>query len=365
MEHILDLTKQRVTELIASLQKKGQPEIKADQLFRELYKAQTLNPTHWDGVSLKLIKHLQESYDFSPLEIDEVSVSEFDASAKFIFKLQCGLLVESVLIPEKSHFTLCVSSQVGCAQGCTFCQTGRMGLKKSLSTAEIVGQLFQAQIWLNENKDLYEKTHKLFQISNIVFMGMGEPLDNLDNVLSSIEIFTDSKGFNLSPNKITVSTVGLLPQLERFLNERPSCLALSLHSPFEEQRSRVMPVNKRSPLPKVLKAMRRLQPHFNRPYMIQYTLLRGVNDSIEHAEELVKLLSDMKVKINLIPLNEHEGAAFRRPDLNNIYQFQQYLKEKGFVTTVRLSKGRDIEAACGQLIKKKLDAKKKTVTEEV
>jgi 23S rRNA (adenine2503-C2)-methyltransferase len=223
-----------------------------------------------------------------------------------------------------------------------------MGLIRSLSTAEIVGQVVAAELWRREQGGALAQYPR---ISNLVFMGMGEPLDNLDSVFGALDIFTDLQGLCFSHNKITVSTVGLLPQLNRFLSESKACLALSLHSPFDAERSKVMPVNKAHPVAQVIDTLREFAVRYKRPYMIQYTMLKNVNDSHEHATALAELLNGLDVKINLIPLNEHEGAAFRRPELARIWAFRDVLKSAGHVVTVRLSKGRDIAAACGQLIK--------------
>lgn len=268
---------------------------------------------------------------------------------KFLMQLADGKLVESVLIPERLRLTLCVSTQVGCAQGCRFCQTGRMGLARNLTTSEIVGQLIAVEQWCKSNGDLAPFFKG--KVTNIVYMGMGEPLDNLDHVIESTRIFCDPKAFFLSHNKVTVSTVGLLPQLNQILEQTPVCVALSLHSPFDEERSKLMPVNLRHPISDVIAVLReQLKQGLRQSFMIQYTMLRGVNDSSKHAQALIGLLKDMNVKINLIPLNEHVGTSYRRPDLKYIYEFQQMLKEAGMVATIRLSKGRDIQAACGQLI---------------
>jgi 23S rRNA (adenine2503-C2)-methyltransferase len=195
----------------------------------------------------------------------------------------------------------------------------------------------------------------LGRVTNIVYMGMGEPLDNLKNVMESASIFCDPQAFFLSHNIVTVSTVGLLPALNKVLIDTPICVALSLHSPFEEERSRMMPVNSKHSLTAILACLNQhLKSGVRKSFLIQYTLIRGINDSLAHAKALIELLSSGNFKINLIPLNEHEGTSFRRPDLGKVYEFQQALKKGGLVATIRLSKGRDIEAACGQLIQERL-----------
>ncbi|WP_161597541.1 23S rRNA (adenine(2503)-C(2))-methyltransferase RlmN [Fluviispira multicolorata] len=329
--------------------------LRSETIFKKIYKQNPLDNYDFSELSHEVIAWLKNNYDFSvPLEISDIQMSTHDGSVKFAMRLKSdGKLVESVLIPERGRLTQCISTQVGCAQGCRFCQTGRMGLMRSLTTEEIIGQVILAEKWRKENLDFHVSSYQ--RITNIVYMGMGEPLDNIDNVIKSTQIFCDHLGLNLSPNKVTVSTVGLMPALDRILNETKVAVALSLHSPFEDERSKVMPVNLRHPLTQVIETLRKHTLSGTRhSFMIQYTLLRGINDTERHAEALVSLLQGVGAKINLIPLNEHEGASFRRPDLGRVYQFQQILKNSGMVATVRLSKGRDIQAACGQLIKDKV-----------
>jgi 23S rRNA (adenine2503-C2)-methyltransferase len=328
---------------------------RADSLFRQVYKKKCSDTTHFSGLHKNLIFWLQSHYCFDlPLEILSWHLSTCDASIKFVMRAkEDGAVFESVLIPERGRLTQCLSTQVGCAQKCRFCQTGRMGLLRNLKTEEIVAQFLLADQWRATHQHTLQKEltgHS--PITNLVYMGMGEPLDNLEHVLTSTHIFCDPLGPHFSPNKITLSTVGLLPALKRVLLETKVCLALSVHSPFEQQRTKIMPVNNTHPLTKILDTIKEFPQ--KRPLFVQYILLRGINDSPEHAKALVKLLQGLKTKTNLIPLNEHPGAAFRRPDLQKIYSFQQELKQAGMIATIRLSKGRDIQAACGQLIKDKL-----------
>jgi len=280
-----------------------------------------------------------------PVSIENTHQSDIDGSIKFVCGCQKGGKIEAVLIPERPpRLTLCISSQVGCAQGCRFCQTGRMGLLRSLEASEMIGQFLVAE-------KLRQNTPRLAvypKITNIVYMGMGEPLDNVEEVIKSASIFTHPKGFGLSPNRVTVSTVGVLPGLTQLLERQPVAVAFSLHSPFEEERSRIIPANQRASLGTILNILREAPKP--RSFFIQYTLIRGVNDEERHAHKLAEILTGINAKINLIPLNEHEGASYRRPTLDRVQRFQQILKNQGYVTTVRLSKGRDIQGACGQLI---------------
>lgn len=330
-------------------------DLRAGHIFRKIYKHTSFQARDFEGLSEEVRRWFISSYDLSiPLEIADLQSSSHDGSIKFAMRLKSdGRLVESVLIPERGRLTQCISTQVGCAQGCRFCQTGRMGLIRSLTTEEMIGQVLLAEKWRLENPNSQVSSYK--RITNIVYMGMGEPLDNIENVINSTTIFCDHLGLNFSPNKVTVSTVGLLPALNQILEETKVAVALSLHSPFEAERSKIMPVNGKHPITKIIEIIKKYSKNgTRRSFMIQYTLLRGINDTKEHADALVLLLQGVSAKINLIPLNEHEGAAFRRPDLGRVYAFQQELKQAGMIATVRLSKGRDIQAACGQLIKDKV-----------
>lgn len=350
-QHVLGLTRSKIESFISSQFGSKSSAQRASRVFEGLYGRGTITswpPRFPDEAHLASLESLKSAFEFElPLKVSHFENSVMDGSSKLVMTLRDGREIETVLIPERGRLTQCLSTQVGCAQACRFCQTGRMGLLRSLTAAEIVGQVVLAELWRREHKGTLADYPR---INNLVFMGMGEPLDNFEALMSSLEILTDTQGLQFSHNKITVSSVGLIPQLKRFLSETKVCLALSLHSPFDAERSKVMPVNKEHPLEQVIQVLRENAQNYGRPYMIQYTLLKGVNDTAAHAEALSQLLAGLRVKINLIPLNEHEGAAFRRPDLARIWSFRDVLKAGGHVVTVRLSKGRDIAAACGQLI---------------
>ena len=301
-------------------------------------------------LSLPVERWVQENFVAEPsLSIVSTHKSEIDGSIKIISSLNRNpnLRIESVLIPEKSRLTLCVSSQVGCAQKCRFCRTGQMGLLESLKAHEIVSQVLISYSLFREDSDYvaYDK------VTNIVFMGMGEPLDNFDEVHKAIQIFSYSRGLRISPKKMTLSTVGLIPELKRALEETEALIALSIHSPYEEERSRLMPVNIKYPLTEIVAVLREYHERKgDRQFFIQYTLIQGVNDSASHAHALAELFKGLSIKINLIPLNEHRGTRYRRPSLDHVYTFQKILKGLQLIATIRLSKGRDINAACGQLV---------------
>lgn len=342
------ITRSALQEKIADRFGEDKSRLRAESIFQKAYKLQ--EKKHFHNISNDVNQWVFEHFSFdNPVVVFKTQISEQDFSVKFLMQLADGKLIESVLIPERSRLTLCVSTQVGCAQGCRFCQTGRMGLLRHLDTSEIIGQFLAVEAWRKSSQMPQLTAYR--QITNVVYMGMGEPLDNLDNVINSTKIFCDPKAFFLSHHKVTVSTVGLLPQLNRLLEETPVSLALSLHSPFDQERSKLMPVNLKNPISNVIDILAdHIKKNTRRSFMIQYTLIRGVNDTKEHAQALVDLLKPVGAKINLIPLNEHVGTSYRRPDLGHIYQFQQILKHSGLVATIRLSKGRDIQAACGQLI---------------
>lgn len=345
------ISRDSLQEKIAAAFGMAKSQLRSEIVFQNAYKLQEKN--HFQNVSNEVNNWIFEHFTFeNPVTIFKTAISEQDSSVKFLMQLADGKLVESVLIPERARLTLCVSTQVGCAQGCRFCQTGRMGLARNLTTSEIVGQLIAVEQWRKSAQSAATSNLSSYKkVTNIVYMGMGEPLDNLENVIESTKIFCDPKAFFLSHHKVTVSTVGLLPQLPELLAKTQVSIALSLHSPFDDERSKLMPVNLRHPIADVVAVLKEhIKNDIRKSFMVQYTMIRGVNDTQKHAQALVDLLEGVGAKINLIPLNEHVGTSYRRPDLKHIYEFQQTLKNAGMVATIRLSKGRDIQAACGQLI---------------
>jgi 23S rRNA (adenine2503-C2)-methyltransferase len=353
MQAIFDLTRHDAAQIC---QRIGRPTVHADQLFRLIYKQ--LNSSAQTDSSLPQDFQAALSGYASPNDyasISEVVRSRYDFAAKFRIRLHDGLEVESVLMPEEDRLTICVSSQVGCRQGCRFCQTGRMGLVRNLTAGEIIAQLFLANKWA-ESVQLASELATMrvpHRITNVVFMGMGEPLDNLDEVVRSLNIMRDHFGFQLSLKRLSVSTAGHLEGIEKILNIEPNLsLALSLHSPDEQERSRLMPINRKWPLQTVLDTLKNYQTQRKSDFLIQYTLLAGTNDSADHAHKLAHLLGELKVKINLIPFNPFDDVVYRPPTPEAIQEFRDILHSYGFRVLVRYSKGQDIRAACGQLIKK-------------
>ncbi|HSF04594.1 MAG TPA: 23S rRNA (adenine(2503)-C(2))-methyltransferase RlmN [Methylomirabilota bacterium] len=273
-------------------------------------------------------------------EVDRITPSQ-DGSRKLVFRLADDGRISAVVMPDDDRITLCLSTQVGCGYGCTFCLTGTMGLERNLTVAEIVGQLLVANAQLPAGR----------RVTHLVFMGMGEPLANVTALVKSIRIMTDARlGLGYSPRRITVSTVGLVPGMERLGRENLKVnLAVSLHAATDEVRSRLMPVNRSWNLAVLMDAVRRYPLAPRQRVFFEYVLLEGVNDAPEDAQQLARLLRGIRAKVNLIPFNDWEDTSFHRPPLARILAFQSTLLEAGITTTVRWSKGEDIGAACGQL----------------
>ena len=264
-----------------------------------------------------------------------------DGTVKMLQELADGHRIESVLLNHGDHFTVCISTQVGCAMGCKFCLTAKMGLKRNLTPGEIVEQVLNAQSLLPAGKIL----------RNIVYMGMGEPFHNYDNTIRSLKIFLNPHGFDFSARRITVSTSGIVPGIERFAKE-PEVgvnLAISLNGVTQEAREKLMPVSRRYSLDELIQSCRQFPKESRRRITFEYILMRGVTDSLVSARELVRLLHGIRAKVNLIPYNEHAELQYRAPEPEIIKQFHQYLMDHGILATMRVSRGQGISAACGQL----------------
>ncbi len=333
----------------------GLPLIHAKTIYRALFKEGHTDLATLASLPKILQEKLRDSFAGNGATIAKESLSRYDGTVKFLIRLGDGSLVESVLMPEKQRITLCISRQVGCAQACTFCYTGRMGLKRQMTAGEIVSQVWLARQWIREHPEWLEaRSYPSFaSVSNIVFMGMGEPLDNVIEVSRALHILSDPWGFHLALRKISVSTAGHRDGLVAILEEFPDLsLALSLHATTERERSQLMPINRRWPIGELLDFLR---AHYertgtDRSLLVQYTVIRGVNDSERQARELVELLRGLPVKLNLIPLNEVEPSRFQSPEPGSLEAFRDLLYEAGIRVMVRYSKGQDIDAACGQLV---------------
>ena len=279
------------------------------------------------------------------LELPAVQVKKVskDGTVKWALRVTGGDLIEMVLIPDKGRNTLCVSSQVGCVLDCSFCSTGKQGFNGNLKAAEVVGQMLIANACLAESGE---------SVSNVVLMGMGEPLLNLPPVLAATNVMMDDHAFGLSKRRVTVSTAGVVPGIRELQAHTDVSLAISLHAPTDELRNELVPINKKYPISELLSACKDYVEHLGpaRKLVIEYTLMKGVNDQLDHAKALAELLKDVRCKINLIPFNPFPGSGYERPTNSDIYKFQTLLMERGFVTMLRTTRGEDIDAACGQLV---------------
>jgi len=326
-------------ELCAWLDARGLPAYRADQIRRWLFRKFATTFDSLTDVPRELRDTLAREFVIGSLTVQEQRRSR-DGTIKYLFRLHDGAVVEAVYIPEPERATLCVSTQAGCGLGCVFCATARMGLKRNLTQAEIVGQVLEAQRRCPDGA----------RISNLVFMGMGEPLANYDATRAALEVITDARsGMGISPRRITVSTVGLLPQMRRLMEETRVNLAISLHSVRDAVRSDLMPVNRKYSVSRLLDCCRSLPVPRRKRITFEYLLLNGVNDAAADAVELAGKLRGIRCKVNLIPFNSHEGSGYRRPPDHVIERFGETLRARGVQTHVRRPRGDDIQAACGQL----------------
>lgn len=329
-------------ELRQELVDNGFAKFSADQIFNWLYKRWVMDMDQWSNVSAKIKNYLKEKYITTPPKVVWQGHS-IDGTRKFLVAMNDGNTVEAVAIPAKDRLTLCVSSQVGCAIGCTFCHTGTMGLKRHLQAGEIVGQYVAVTLWLQQN------VHPESRLTNIVFMGQGEPLHNYDNVKRACTSFMEEKGISISQRRITLSTSGLVNQIEKLWDFPPVNIAISLHAAHNEIRTELMPINKAYDLERLFKAIKTVPLKAHRRITYEYILIADLNDRIEDIDALERLLTQKESKINLIPFNEYPESRFKRPSNAKITWFQDELVRRGFVCTVRTTKGDDILAACGQL----------------
>jgi 23S rRNA (adenine2503-C2)-methyltransferase len=326
----------REAELVRFVEGLGQEPYRARQIINWLYKRYASSFDEMTDLSKELREELNRKAfipELRPLK----SLTSRDGTKKFLFELDDGETIESVLIPEGDRNTLCISSQVGCRRACRFCITGRLGLRRDLKAFEIVDQVIAVK-----------KLLRGLRITNIVFMGMGEPLDNTDEVIEAIKRITGPMG--LSKKRITLSTVGIIPEIRRLYRAVPGInLAISLNATTDETRNRLMPVNREYPLRRLIDVCRSLPIGPRRRITFEYILIDGVNDSDEDAKRLLRLLRGIRAKVNLIPYNPVPNHTFKRPPDERISAFQRILRDAGITTLIRKSKGVDIEAACGQL----------------
>jgi 23S rRNA (adenine2503-C2)-methyltransferase len=336
----LDLAELEIPELEAALEAKGGERFHARQIYRWIYKRGIVDFARMTDLSKGLRSQLASEFTLTTQVVMAESRS-IDGTRKFVLVLADGRRIEAVFIPDTPAMTFCISTQVGCAMGCGFCLTGKMGLVRNLTAGEIAGQV----------RVLAEVTGLLDRPFNIVLMGMGEPLHNYDNTMKALRILHAEEGLAVSPRRVTLSTVGIVPGLQRLAGEplMPN-LAISLHATTDEQRTMLVPPNRKYPLAEILETCRRFPLKKRNRITFEYVMLSGVNDTPEDARRLARLLSGIKSKVNLIPLNPAPGIPYERPSDERIDRFAQILADRHLTVSVRKSRGRDIRAACGQLI---------------
>ena len=325
---------QTLSQLEALCNRLEMPRFAAKQIARWLYDKHATTIEAMSDLSARHRALLAETYEVGLTAPEKVSIST-DGTKKYLYRTSQNHFIESAYIPDGDRATLCISSQAGCRMGCHFCATGRQGLQHSLSTNEI----------LNQIGSLPERE----RLTNVVFMGMGEPLDNLDSLLPALEVLTSAWGFGWSPTRITVSTAGVASRLERFLEATQVHLAVSLHNPFPYERAEIMPVEKAWPIREVVEILRRYDFTHQRRVSFEYIVMSGLNDSPRHIRELCRLLDGIKCRINLIRFHKIPGSPYFSPDDRAMIAFRDALTAKGIHTTIRTSRGEDIQAACGLL----------------
>ncbi len=316
----------------------GEGSERARKVFTALWQKGVRSFDEVPNVARTALKKFDEAM-YIPFLEPELVLKSKDGTRKFLWKLEDGYTIESVLIPDGDRVTLCVSSQVGCAMACTFCLTGDLGLKRHLKPSEIAGQPMQVGRLLDEGQ----------RITNIVMMGMGEPLHNLDNLCTALETCLDDKALNFSHRKITVSTVGLVPKMGELAERLPVNLAVSLNATTEERRREIMPITKKHSLAELIQACKDFPLPSGKRITFEYVMFRGDNDTLEDAARLYEMLKDIPTKLNLIPYNENPEREIQRPDQQWVEDFREYFVERGMNCTIRTTRGLDISAACGQL----------------
>lgn len=332
----------------------GEPKFRARQIFRWLHVNKAADFEVMSDVS-KLLK--QKLLDIAEIKVPLLFTESraTDGVIKWVLEVGDGNKIETVFIPEEDRGTLCISSQVGCALECQFCSTARQGFNRNLNAAEIVGQLWWANRRLGQIGAKSEKT-----ITNVVMMGMGEPLANYDSVISAMKIMLDDNAYNLSKRKLTLSTSGVIPGIDRLKDDCPVSLAVSLHASNDEVRDKIIPLNKKYPIADLLAACSRYLSTSPKDFItFEYVMLKDVNDKLEHAVELTQIMGNLPCKFNLIPFNPFPNSGFESSSRNQIMRFQKVLRDAGFITTIRKTRGEDIDAACGQLVGKVNDKTKR------
>ena len=340
MDYLFGKTLLEISEIVKSLKL---PIYTAKQITDWLYKKRAGSINEMTNLSLKTREALASNYELGLSAPCNVQIS-FDGTKKYLFKTDLSNYIESVYIPEYDRATLCVSSQAGCRMGCHFCMTARQGFQQNLSSTEILNQVCS--------------TPESNKLSNLVYMGMGEPLDNIGEVLKSLEIITSDYGFGWSPKRVTVSSIGILPNLKRFLDDSKCHLAISLHNPFDEERQKLMPMQKAYPIAEVINLIKQYDFTGQRRVSFEYIMFKGLNDSDHHANAIACLLKGLECRLNLIRFHPIPDSELAGSDEKIINRFKVLLNSKGILTTIRASRGLDILAACGMLSTKEINIRK-------
>jgi 23S rRNA (adenine2503-C2)-methyltransferase len=327
------------TELLEITDELGLPRFTASQLADWIYKKQVSDISEMSNLSKNAREMLSKEYDIGRIAFTGVEEST-DGTKKYLFPSGKNNFIEAAYIPEEKRNTLCISSQAGCKMGCLFCMTGKQGFQANLSPGEIVNQLMSLP--------------EADKVSNLVFMGMGEPFDNLDNLMKALEILTSPWGMEISPKRITVSTIGIIPAMSRFIDESDCHLAISLHTPFEDERKNLMPIENVYPLDEIFSLLKSYEFPRQRRISFEYIMFKGLNDTRRHVNEMVRLMHGLKARVNLIRFHPVPGTPLEASDDKAIHEFQDAMNDKGVITTIRASRGLDIAAACGLLSTKEL-----------
>ena len=341
--NLMGLNRRSMEEFLLSIDEKP---FRATQIIKWIHQRGVSDISQMTDLSKSLRKKLSEICEINVPEVVYEKTSN-DGTKKWVIKVDESDLIEMVLIPENNRSTLCVSSQVGCAVDCSFCATGKQGFSRNLTLDEIIGQ-----VWVAANSFGLPRNPNSRHITNVVMMGMGEPLLNFEPVVDAMNLMVDDNAYGLSKRKVTLSTSGIVPKIDELSKVTDIALTISLHAPNDELRNELVPINKKYPIQELLDAVSRYVESCNdkRVTTIEYILIDKVNDDLDHAAELSQLLRQLPCKINLIPFNPFEGSGYLKPSGNRIKRFQSYLQEQGYVTTIRSTRGDDIMAACGQLV---------------
>ena len=341
--NLMALTKRELEDYFISIEEKP---FRATQIIKWIHQRGISDISEMTDLSKDLREKLKQKCEIRFPEVVYEKLSK-DGTKKWVIKVGEKDLIEMVLIPEKNRATLCVSSQVGCAVDCSFCATGKQGFSRNLNLDEIIGQ-----VWVAANSFGLPREPNSRHITNVVMMGMGEPLLNFEPVVNAMNLMIDDNAYGLSKRKVTLSTSGIVPKIDDLSKVSDVALTISLHAPNDELRNELVPINKKYPIQELLNSVKRYVDSCDdkRVTTIEYILIDGINDELLHAEELAELLKQLPTKINLIPFNTFDGSDYLKPSGNRVKRFQKYLQEKGYVTTIRSTRGDDIMAACGQLV---------------